>query len=327
MSKPQVTLTFAGDSKQLETAFGRVGDAAKGMETDVGTASRSIRDSGDSFDRAAEGADNAEGKAQGFASTLTGTKDIMSATGEIARGNTFEGFVMLGQGGADLAEGLNYTVIPAVKALASGFAGQAVSTARATAAAGIHKVGMLASAAATGAMTVAQRGLNLAMRANPIGLVITALFAVGAALVLAWKKSETFRKVVTTAFNGVKAVAQAVGSFISGVWRRAFGAVRTAWNSTVGGKGFSVPDWVPIIGGKTFRIPRLHSGGRVPGAPGQESLAILQAGENVTPAARSGGATVIEVRSGGSRMDDLLVEILRRSIRTRGGDVQVVLGS
>lgn len=40
-----------------------------------------------------------------------------------------------------------------------------------------------------------------------------------------------------------------------------------------------------------------------------------------------GGRVVLEIRSGGSRMDDLLVETLRRSVRTRGGDVQVVLGS
>jgi hypothetical protein len=35
---------------------------------------------------------------------------------------------------------------------------------------------------------------------------------------------------------------------------------------------------------------------------------------------------VLEVRSGGSRIDDLLVEILRKAIRAQGGDVQLVLG-
>ncbi len=37
--------------------------------------------------------------------------------------------------------------------------------------------------------------------------------------------------------------------------------------------------------------------------------------------------TVLELRSGGSRLDDLLVEIIRKSIRARGGNVQTVLGS
>ncbi|MCF3101419.1 phage tail tape measure protein [Streptomyces roseoverticillatus] len=39
-----------------------------------------------------------------------------------------------------------------------------------------------------------------------------------------------------------------------------------------------------------------------------------------------GGTVVLEVKSGGSRMDDLLVELLRGAIRVRGGNVQAVLG-
>jgi phage-related minor tail protein len=40
-----------------------------------------------------------------------------------------------------------------------------------------------------------------------------------------------------------------------------------------------------------------------------------------------GGRMVLEIRSGGSRLDDALVEILRRSVRTAaGGNVQVALG-
>lgn len=39
-----------------------------------------------------------------------------------------------------------------------------------------------------------------------------------------------------------------------------------------------------------------------------------------------GGPTIMEVRSGGSRMDDLLVEALRNAVLVRGGDVQLVLG-
>jgi len=53
---------------------------------------------------------------------------------------------------------------------------------------------------------------------------------------------------------------------------------------------FSVPDWVPIIGGSSWRfsvptIPRLHTGGifRAP-RPGGEGLALLKDGERVTQA-------------------------------------------
>jgi hypothetical protein len=65
-------------------------------------------------------------------------------------------------------------------------------------------------------------------------------------------------------------------------------------------------------------------------------LVKLPRGSTVYPAGQSkgmlsrmgggGGKTVIEIKSGGSRLDDLLVELLRKAIRVRGGDVQLVLG-
>jgi hypothetical protein len=324
--KPEVTLTFAGDHDQLTKSFDKVGASSKGMADDVGRSSKALRDSGDSFDRAGEASDNLDTKAMGFRDTLTGVEDTGRGVSMMMKGDLFDGALMLGMGLGDLGSGLYNFIIPSFKALTKNLIASAVGTARATASTVAHKAATMGSAVATGALTVAQRGLNLAMRANPLGLVITALFLIGGAFVAAYKKSETFRRIVTSAVNGVKAVVRGVGDFISGVWRRAFGAVRTAWNSTVGGKGFSIPDWVPIIGGKTFRIPRMHTGGVVPGAPGQESLAILQAGERVTPSSRAGGRTVIELRSGGSRLDDLLVELLSHAIRVRGGDVQAILG-
>ncbi|MCX5229666.1 hypothetical protein [Streptomyces sp. NBC_00233] len=41
---------------------------------------------------------------------------------------------------------------------------------------------------------------------------------------------------------------------------------------------------------------------------------------------RAQAPTVLEIQSGGSRLDDLLVEVLRSSIKAKGGNVQVVLG-
>jgi phage-related protein len=324
--KPEVTLTFAGDHDQLTKSFDKVGAASKGMEADVGRASKAVRDSGDSFDRAGEASDNLDTKAMGFRDTLTGVEDTGRGVSMMMKGDMFDGALMLGMGLGDLGSGLYNFIIPSIKAFGAGMIRSAVGTARATASTVAHGIATKASTVATGALTIAQRGLNLAMRANPIGLVITALFAIGAAFVLAYKKSETFRKIVTGAVNGVKAVVRGVGDFISGVWRRAFGAVRTAWNSTVGGKGFSIPDWVPIIGGRSFRIPRMHSGGIVPGAPGQESLAILQAGEEVKSRGQAGGARVVVELRGQDDLARLLVEVLRKAIRGKGGDVQFVLG-
>lgn len=92
---------------------------------------------------------------------------------------------------------------------------------------------MLASAAATGIMTAAQWAWNVAMTANPIGLIIVAVVALVAGFVLLWNKSETFRNAVTAvgaagiaAFNMVK----------SGVMT-AVGAIVTLWNKTEGLRG------------------------------------------------------------------------------------------
>lgn len=69
-------------------------------------------------------------------------------------------------------------------------------------------------AAATRAWSIAQAALNAVMAGNPIALVIIGIVALAAAVVLAYKKSETFRNIVNGAFGAVKAtVAVVVGWF------------------------------------------------------------------------------------------------------------------
>lgn len=85
-------------------------------------------------------------------------------------------------------------------------------------------------AAATNALATAQKAANVAMRANPIGLVITAVVLLVGALVLAYNKSETFRNIVQDAgrkakaamdlaVEGVKAVVSWVGDRIPAAFR------------------------------------------------------------------------------------------------------------
>ena len=75
------------------------------------------------------------------------------------------------------------------------------------------------SKVATVAWTGAQWLLNAALNANPIGLVIIAIAALVAALVWAWNNSETFRNIVTAAWNGVKAAAETVVNwFVNTAW-------------------------------------------------------------------------------------------------------------
>ncbi|GAA3077794.1 hypothetical protein [Streptosporangium carneum] len=77
-------------------------------------------------------------------------------------------------------------------------------------------VAQKAAAVASRVFAVAIRLVNAAMRANPIGIVITLLIAIGGALVLAYKKSATFRAIVDGAFR-------AVGRVGSWLWNNALG--------------------------------------------------------------------------------------------------------
>jgi phage-related protein len=76
--------------------------------------------------------------------------------------------------------------------------------------------------------------------------------------------------IAQSVFGKLRDGFKAVADFASGVWdgvKAAFESVvdgiKAAWNATVGGFGFSVPSWVPGIGGKEFRIPELAEGGIV----------------------------------------------------------------
>ncbi|RRQ26319.1 hypothetical protein DK926_18930 [Rhodococcus sp. Eu-32] len=81
-----------------------------------------------------------------------------------------------------------------------------ISATRAAAAWVASKVVMVATSAATGIATAAQWALNAAMSANPIGLIIALLAGLVAAVVVAYKNSETFRNIVQAAWKGIEAV-------------------------------------------------------------------------------------------------------------------------
>lgn len=86
----------------------------------------------------------------------------------------------------------------------------------------------------TKAWAIAQAALNFVMTANPIGIVVVAIAALAGGLVYAYKKSETFRKIVDGAFAGIKVTAIAVSSFLTTKVPAAFkvvtGAATSAYN-------------------------------------------------------------------------------------------------
>ena len=76
----------------------------------------------------------------------------------------------------------------------------------------------------------------------------------------------------TAVWDAIKNAASSVGDVIKGVWNGITGAVKGVWNFIARGwnsiPSVTIPDWVPLIGGKTFSLPRLPTlwhGGEVDG--------------------------------------------------------------
>jgi hypothetical protein len=135
-------------------------------------------------------------------------------------------------------------------------------------------------------ITAAQIGLNVAMFTNPIFLVIAAIVALIAIFVVAYHKIDWFRAFVDKAFTQVKewivgaanavktawdkvwqffetlkpkavTIFKAIANAITAPFRAAFNKVAEFWNNTIGKFKITIPDWVPLIGGKTFEFPKM----------------------------------------------------------------------
>jgi hypothetical protein len=202
---------------------------------------------------------------------------------------------------------------------------------------------MIPLIAVIAAVTVAQWAWNVALTANPIGLIIVGISLLIAGIVFLATKTKFFQTIWRVAWGGIKAAAMAVwdwlknlperigrtfikvAEFIGRPFRAAFNMIANAWNNTVGKLRFTIPSWVPGIGGNTIAAPTLptfkfHRGGRVPGHPGEDVLAILQAGETVSPAgARGGQLTAGDLAgAGGAEFDRVMLAYLAKLMRRNG---------
>jgi hypothetical protein len=129
---------------------------------------------------------------------------------------------------------------------------------------------LLAIGAAIATIAAAIVAVNIAMALNPFSLIAIAVVGLGALLVTAYKKFEPFRTVVDTVFGAMKYwinnVTIPAFQTLLAVVKTIFNGIASAWNNTVGKLSFSVPSWVPGIGGKGFDmpdIPMLANGGIV----------------------------------------------------------------
>lgn len=355
----EVTLTFAGDTAKLESAFDKVGAGAKSMGDKVAGASKSVDEHGNAMGRMGGKADSSESNLIGIHDVIDGTATIMQGPGKV-------GLVSYIQGWADLAGG----VAPLLISLASVNFATVASTVSMVA----HTVAMAAVRTATAIWTGVQWLLNIALNANPIGLVVIAIIALIVIIELIVHNTKFFKDIWAAVWDFMKGVGRwfahdfvnffvdawhkvvgfgegalgwfknlpgmlgsalsNVGHFLLDPFKGAFNAISNAWNRTIGRLSWTMPS-IFGVGGFTIRAPQLptfHGGGRVPGMPGQDVIAILRAGEQVVTekdaAARTsavGGVTNIYVTiplEDLRQLQDLeeFVDLLRNSSR-RGVEV------
>jgi hypothetical protein len=114
--------------------------------------------------------------------------------------------------------------------------------------------------------------LLLAIITGPFGLAIAAIFTF----------KDQIMEAFSLIFKGIKATMGFVADVITAPFKAAFRMVAWLWNNTVGKLSFTIPSWVPKIGGSGFNvpdIPELAQGGIV------TSAQLIMAGEGGEPEA------------------------------------------
>jgi len=324
----EIRFELAGDATSLTRAMDSAGAGAKEMADDFTSAGREAGRFSGGVSSLNEKIDSSESKFMGAADLVDG---LAGAFG-ISLGPTVEYARAFG----DMAGGFTATLGPAMESISG-------------------KLGKLS--AVTKVQTAAQTALNTVMRANPILLAVTAVAALVAIFVVAYKKSETFRAIVDGAMAGVKKALSSVGDraewlkdkivgvvesaaqklgtvadIITTPYQLAFKAIASLWNSTVGKLRVSIPGFMGF-GGISFDVPDIPTfadggvarGGQpaIVGERGPELFIPGQTG-TVVPNHALGSNVTIVIGSPG----DPFTEAIRKTVRLiGGGDVQKAFGS
>ncbi len=92
-----------------------------------------------------------------------------------------------------------------------------------------HTAATVAQTAATNAARGAQILFNAALNANPIGIVITLIAALVAALVVLFNKNKAFHDWVINSWNTLKSLATTVGNGIKNAFSGAWSNIKNTW--------------------------------------------------------------------------------------------------
>lgn len=323
-----IQINLEGDTSDFERSMASAGNAVEKLEGDL----KSADGAASKFDGAL---DNTTSKLGGATDKFRSTSDLAGGLGDVLGISALGPMATYATGMADIADGMGGLLAPALTKAKTAFL-----------------------------------AMNTTMLANPIFLVVAAIAALVAIFVVAYMKVDWFRNGVDAAMRGIKkvtldvvnfitdlfmnftgpgllikhfdkikagasAMADAVKGAFSGVAdaiRAAIDALRSAWNSTLGGKGWdkvSIP-FAPDLPG--FHIPMLAGGGvarggmpHIVGERGPELFVPRMTGTVVPNGAGMGGTPVtIVIATGASDLD----ELIRKRVRiVGGGNVQRAYGS
>lgn len=110
------------------------------------------------------------------------------------------------------------------------------------------------------------------------GVISTVFENVKNGIATVWGFFQTAKDIISGVFTNI-------ADAISGPFRTAFNFISDAWNNTVGKLSWSVPGWVPVIGGNKIeapKLPRFADGGIFnTGIGGGSGLAVLHDNEMI----------------------------------------------
>lgn len=246
MSKAvELAIHMSADAADVERAFDSAGSAALAMADDVDRAARTSDDASDRFGSVADSADELGSKTSQAAGGLGDLGGALSAMpgplGAVGSGMEALAPALMGvTGAADLLNLVTQSNI--------------VLTARAKAAAIASAVAQRAAGAAAKVAAAGQWALNVALSANPIGVVIVAVLALVAAVVIAYKRSETFRAICQGVFKAVAGYVRAVVAVVTTLVEFVRDKAPAAWEK-LKGAAVSAADYIADkVGGAFDRL-------------------------------------------------------------------------
>ena len=183
--------------------------------------------------------------------------------------------------------------------------------------------------------TVTMKGFGIAVKiaTGPVGLIILAVAGLIAAGVALYRNWDTVKEKAAVVWGAIRDVIRGPANSIIGFANGIITAFERMINSVAGAINripkFNIPDWVPVVGGKSFglprvptasfpRIPLMDTGGLVKG-PG-----VFQVGAGVTEVVRrydpsNNGSVNIIVELDGQTIARAIGQPMVDEIRLRTG--------